>query len=197
MHRRTPWWIDVLFLAALGFGIYQAALNRVAIGDWIFFRTYTPSAEITKLADDAGMSEEGRKLFYRTDPKLVSKEELVQLCDLENLGCITEDGHIFILRTTEDREYGQAVITAAHEMLHMAYRRTPKEELETLRELLQTEISRLGSQPLDEQLGATADEAEFYDEAHSILGTEYPRLLDDAEKHYERYFSDRNRVLAW
>jgi hypothetical protein len=195
MHIRTPWWIDVLFVAALSFGVYQAAINREEIGDWWYFRSYSPSAEVVKLADDAGMSERGRRLFYRADPHLVTSSEIASQCEVENLGCITEEGKIFILRVESDEDYDKMVVTAAHEMLHMAYRRLEQKKDE-VNGLLRAEVDRLNDARLNRLLSSAADDEEFYDEAHSYLGSEYASLLEETEDHYAGFFEDRSRVVA-
>src|SRR5262245_11687815 len=125
---RTSRVFDVVFVLLLGLFLWWAALHRQPIGDWVYFLRYQPPPNIVKIADDAALAPYGRKLFYRTNPTLGSKTQIVAECDIERLGCINPKGQVFIL--DEPSKPNQTVVTAAHEMLHLAYRRLSNQQKE-------------------------------------------------------------------
>jgi hypothetical protein len=191
---RTSRAFDVVFLALLAVLIWWAAANRVAIGDWIYFLRYEPSSQTVAAADEAGLSDAGRRLFYRTDPTFADRATVSAACDIERLGCIDEKGRVFIL--DEPGQHATAVVTAAHEMLHLAYRRLSEERKAALAPLLEEGISMNRTEGIDGQLAAEETTEARLDEAHSYLGSEYSDLPDDLETYYNEYFSDRRKVLA-
>jgi hypothetical protein len=109
----------VILLLVLIFGAL-GLVHAKQVGDWWHARIYHPDAEIVQLAEDAGMNDKGKQLFYRFEPTLVDQDTLNDKCSVEKLGC-TEGRHIYILRPTTDAERQRTIVTAAHEMLHVAY----------------------------------------------------------------------------
>lgn len=190
MKKRTI--IDLLvllFVLVLG---YIAVQNATAIGDWWFFRSYEPSEEVEQIATDAGMSEEGRKLFYRLDPQFVGRGEINQECGSDALGC-TVGRNIYILNDFTPRQYNRSVVTAAHEMLHVSWSRLDENALESLKTALDEQIE-LVSDDLYDKFDDFAGE-DYYNEAHSYIGTEQPILISELETHYDVYFDDRQKTL--
>jgi hypothetical protein len=179
---RTSRKFDVVFLLALAALLWLAIANRVAVGDWVYFLHYQPSAQTVKVADEAALSPLGRHLFYRTDPQFASLAEVNAACDVERLGCLTSHGTGYIL--DDPSQPDQTVVTAAHEMLHLAYRRLPSHEKDRLAPLIDQAISH----------ETTAEDRR--DEAHSLLGTEYSNLPAELEAYYQQYFTDRAKVVA-
>lgn len=187
---------SIIFVA----GGYVAADNRQAILDWWFLRSYQPPAHIAKLADEAAMSEEGRRLFYVSDPTLDKKEQFNFDCPFKEhtivLGCY--DGrYIYILDVTEKELEGVEEVTAAHEMLHAAYKRLDGAEKERINSLLDAQIAKVKNQRV---LGIIAEyekdeNADIQNELHSILPTELSNLSTDLEDYYSRYFKDRSVVV--
>lgn len=189
---RTSRVFDFFFIAILASGLFVGFQNKEAITDWFYFITYQPRPEIVSLADDAGLSQYGRNLLYRTNPQTTSKDEIAKHCDIEDLGCITPSGEAYILAT---EAHDGVVVTGAHEMLHLAYRRLPKGQKEALMPLLQQAIEQINSSFLQQELASQKDEDGRLDEAHSLLGTEYPDLPAALETYYKQYFLDRSKVL--
>lgn len=181
--------VILLFVLIVG---YFAVKNAVAIGDWWFFRSYEPSAEVKKLADDAGMSDYGRKLFYRLDPQFVDRREINDKCGSDALGC-TVGRNIYILNDFTSKQYNRSVVTAAHEMLHVGYSRISKDALEGLKSALDEQIDLSDPDLVQKFKGFEAED--YYNEGHSYLGTEEPSLTDELQTYYEQYFSDRSKVL--
>ena len=59
-------WLPILLVAAVVCG--ALILNREAVQDWVFFRTYDPPANIEQIAQDGRFTEEGERLFFRAAP---------------------------------------------------------------------------------------------------------------------------------
>jgi hypothetical protein len=179
----------VVLIAALGL----AAMNRMAIGDWVFFLQYHPDTETVKTADAIGLTPAGRRLFYRTNPQFVdTKAELTTPCGPHTLGCLTPRGQAFIL--DDPQKPGQTLATAAHEMLHLAYERLADSKKDELGPLIDQGIAQNDGPHLEAELGPDADEADRRDEGHSLLGTEYVHLPAGLETYYGGYFTDRAQL---
>jgi hypothetical protein len=186
--------LDGLFLVAVAGIVILVAAHRLAIADWVYFRSYQSSPTISQIASDAGFNDYGRKLFYREDPTLVERDVVDSQCGTHDLGCITERGHVFILiNNNTGAEYDRVVVTAAHEMLHLAYRRLGKERQGVDQQLLAAQTT-LANPELNQRMAEYNDPAERVDELHSILGSEYGDLPPGLESYYSRYFSDRSQT---
>src|ERR1017187_213354 len=94
---RTSRSFDIVFLVVLAGLLWCAALNRVAIGDWVFFISYQPNAETIQVANESGLSPLGRRLLYRTNPEFASQSTVAKVCDVERIGCLTSSGQSIIL----------------------------------------------------------------------------------------------------
>jgi hypothetical protein len=193
MAIRTSRAFDVIFIALLGLVLALSYFNRISIGDFVFFARHHPSARVVTLADDAGLSDTGRHLFYRGDPQIVpDAAQLAAACDAEDLGCITPQGQIFILDAPS--QHSAAIVTATHEMLHLAYRRLDKSQKADVDAMIERVINQLDNDDLRAELDAYSP-ADRIDEAHSIIGSEYA-ATPELEDYYKQYFSDRSKVLA-
>ncbi len=190
---RTSRAFDVVFVLFLAGLLWLGNANKIAVNDWFFFRNYQPSAETAQVAKDAGLSAYGSRLFYRTDPQFVDLATVNSKCDIETLGCIDEKGRVYILDTPN--QHNRTVVTAAHEMLHLAYRRLPraaKDEIGPLiDEAIQSNYAAISTELSDQ---TTLDDRR--DEAHSLLGTEYTAMPSALEAYYKQYFADRALVVA-
>lgn len=185
--------IDLLILVtviALG---AVAVFNAQNIGDWYHSMTYDPPEEIVEIADGAAMSDEGRKLFYRFSPKVFSATDISSLCGEGTLGC-AEGQSIYISAYANDREYNQSVVTAAHEMLHVAYSRLSDEEKHNVDNMLETQLKNPLLKDVVKKL-TDYPEADYFNEAHSYVGTEVASLNSELEDYYDTYFADRSKVV--
>ena len=172
---------------------------RVSIQDWWFFLWTEPSDELQQIAIDAGLSEQGSRLLWRTNPQFVDQTVLNERCgDLDNIGCLVSGPQMYIKAyDTSDRSaYNQAVVTAVHEMLHLAYYRLDDTERSIINAQLEEAVELIS----DEAVRARIEqypEAVQIDEAHSILPTEYQSISNELQNYYQQYFSDsRQAVLA-
>lgn len=192
---KTSRTFDAVFLIVLALGLWQATAYRVAIGDWLFFLSYRPSQEIVALANRVDYTAEGRRLFYRGNPDVITDgTQRDSLCGQEEFGCLTSAGRIIIYDPSSD--INSEIVTAAHETLHLAYRRYNADTRSSVDTQVSQALNLLGDNPsLQKELsGYTGDDR--LDEAHSYIGTEYPAIPLDLEDHYKEYFKDRSLIVT-
>ncbi|MDQ3980447.1 MAG: hypothetical protein M3314_12980, partial [Actinomycetota bacterium] len=160
-----------------------------------------PPADVAALVDGV-LTEEGKRLLYRGDPKVLDKAEFDVVCPIDHeltviLGCYN-DGRIGILRVDRPDLAPVMVVTAAHEMLHVAYATLSRREREQVDGWLEAFYGTVDDPEIRELI--TQYEQQGRDvrlnELHSILPTELFVLSPDLETYYGRYFADRQRVVA-
>lgn len=190
MDKRRKIDLGVLFLVIV-VGIF-AITNAQSIGDWWHFRNYEPSSEVRNLAQDAGMSEKGSKLFWRFSPQFVSKQEIARHCG-DKLGCAV-GRNIYILRGQTEAEYNRGVVTASHEMLHIAYNRLSDDEKKRINGCLEEQLASHSAGEITEKLKGY-EPTDRINEAHSFYGSEIPELNRCLETYYEKYFDDRAKSV--
>lgn len=188
-------------LASLGVMIW-VFFNLQTTLDWWTLRGYEPSAEISRLADESFLSDEGRKLFYLHDPELLNKEQFQGKCSVQEetivLGCYISRDKIYIFDVNDERLEGVEQVTAAHEMLHVVYERLSNSERENMDRMVTEYFATLN----DERLTRTIENYRKRDptivpnELHSILATEVRDLPAELEEHFSKYFIDRLKVVA-
>jgi len=190
---RKRYVVDVIILFAVSILGVAGVRNAHAVGDWAFFLRYDPPAEITALAHDAGMSETGKRKFMRFSPELLTADELQQACGDFGIGCI-KNQNIYILKDTTPEQRNRSVVTAGHEMLHVAWSRLTQEEKQELISHLSEQITTLEGDPVLNRFSRFQGN-EYYNEAHSYLGTEVDRLSPALEEHYRQFFDDRQKIV--
>lgn len=193
----------VLAILVVGGGImYQVRWN---LYDWYRLRGYTAPTTVAQLATDDNMTPYARKVFYVNQPAVEDKTAFRQ-CSAKGeqtivLGCYhgPQNG-IFILSVNDSRLNGVEQVTAAHEMLHAAYDRLPAGE----RAKIDSELRDYFNHNLTDERVRNTIEAyrssepdELVNEMHSIFGTEVANLPAPLEQYYQRYFSDRSKVVAF
>jgi hypothetical protein len=166
---------------------------------------YNPPSEVSQLATQANMSDEGRKVFYLTTPTIEAKKVGLKLCsssDAEKtitMGCYVSGKGIFIQKVTDERLAGTMQVTAAHEMLHAVYHEhlSGSERTEIDRELLRV-FDNLNNPRLKRLIQVYRDRnpSHVSSELHSFLGTEVANLGPKLEQHYGKYFVDRVKLVA-
>lgn len=166
-----------------------------------------PSAQIERLAVATTMTRSAQRLFYRQNPIIEVRETFRAKCEASGhsivLGCYNVRGgvgQIVIQKVTDPRLQGLMEVTAAHEMLHAAYLRLRESERSQLTPRLKTAAQRVTNKRLNNVLEEyRAKDTELYvNELHSHLGTELATLGDGyLDKYYQRYFGDRQRVVAF
>jgi len=178
-------------------------INKQYIIDLISFYQYKPSQEMANIIDTTGVNEHGRFLFYASQPLLESTSQFNQFCDRVEqttsiLGCYS-DYRIYIYHIQEDQLDGINEVTAAHEMLHAAYERLTTKERDDFINLAKVEYNKLKSvESFEERMQyyEKAEPGQRYNELHSIIGTEVANISPELEKYYQRYFSDRQKVVS-
>jgi hypothetical protein len=195
--RYLLWAILPTFLVVRG--ISKPVIQRFQL------MNYNPPPEVSQLATQANMSDEGRKVFYLTTPTIEAKKVGLKLCtssDAEKtitLGCYVSGKGIFIQKVTDQRLAGTMQVTAAHEMLHAVYHEhlSSAERTEIDRELLRV-FDSLNNPRLKKLIQIYRDRTPSHvnSELHSFLGTEVANLGPKLERHYGRYFVDRGKLVA-
>ncbi len=191
----------IILLGIVGGGVL-AVTQRYSILDWWALRDYTPPARVVTLADQTTMQDATRRVFYANHPELDDKTAFRERCRIEQsivLGCYQSRGGIFLLDVTDPRLKGVIEVTAAHETLHAQYERLSSAERDRIDGLTADFLSRL----TDERVRKTIEQYRASDpgvvpnELHSILGTEVGDLPPELEQYYRRYFSDRQKIVAF
>lgn len=175
--------------------------NQQAIRDWWVLRSYQPPAHIVQLADEAALNSTGRHLFYVSRPELNEAEDFNKNCSFEEkslvLGCYNHS-RIFIYNVNNEELAGIEEVTAAHEMLHVAYERMDHQERQRVDDLTDQALNELDDPRINQVIdGYRRDDPDIVpNELHSILGSEVRNLPAELEEHYDRYFDDRMAVVA-
>ena len=176
--------------------------NRYNVQDWFILRNYTPTAEIEQLANNTAMSEYGQRLFYVSTPELLDKDVFNASCTHTEetivLGCYT-GRDIYIYNVEKEELSGIKEVTAAHEMLHAAYQRLNAREKERVNALLEAMYKKIQNPRIIKLVAAyqEQDPSIVPNELHSILGTEVELLDQELEAYYQKYFTDRKKVVAY
>lgn len=184
-------------------GIVGAALHAQLIRDTVLYYQYAPNETVASFVEQTGMNDRGKFLFYASHPSLETAQSFNEHCEKREhssavLGCY--DGqNIYIYDITDPKLDGIRPTTAAHEMLHAAYKRLSVNERQDVDTLLEAEYAKLKDNV------ELADRMEFYsrtqpgdraNELHSIIGTEVAQISSELETHYKKFFSDRSKVVA-
>ncbi len=168
-----------------------------------------PSAEIERLAISSTMTREAQQIFYRQTPTIEPKQTFFKICQKKEkandasiiFGCYFTNGKIgkiAIQSVTDDRFQGVMEVTAAHEMLHAAYRRLSPWDRDKLTPQLKQAAWRIKNHRWSGILEQykQKDIALYVNELHSYLGTELDDLGNaELEQYYQRYFRDRQQVV--
>ncbi len=200
MANRRKSLISFITALVLGFLLALGWVNRWYIHDSIRLYGYQAPAEIAELASDTTMNSDSRRLFYVYSPSIEDKDEFNEHCKLSEftivLGCYVGGRGIYIYNVTDERLDGIKQVTAAHEMLHVAYERLGGSEKDRIDGLLQEALTSVANP----RIQTTIEEyrkngADISNELHSIIGTEVRTLTPELETYYSRYFENRSEVV--
>lgn len=187
---RTFDWMFVLGLLAL---VWVGYINRIQVTDWLYFQGHPLPSRVSQIVTSADLSPAGKTLLWRGDPVFTDAATIDQICDAERLGCLTEKGQIYVLDEPSNPE--QTIVTAVHEMLHLAYRRLSSGDRDVLKTELEIAMRAHADDGLADDLSDLTNPDDRLDEAHAILGTEYADLRPALEQHYRTYFSTRTKII--
>ena len=193
-----------LLTAFLLFGAsLWTVFNWQLVVDYASVYDFTPDQEVKALVTDSGMSEKGEFHFYSSYPKITDAEEFNSACQRQErsspiLGCyVPNTNRIFIYNVDNQDLKGIKEVTAAHEMLHVAYSRLSQRERDWLEPRLEAAYSRLANDKLRTRMDyyAKAEPGEKLNELHSILPTEYADLGQELNYYYAKYFDNRQAAI--
>ena len=190
--------LSIVAIIIVGFFAWN---QRYAIYDYVRLQNYTPSPEITMLAQDSGMSSKGQNIFYVNDPQIADQATFNSKCPQKEqsivLGCYN-GREIYVYNVTEEQLSGIKEVTAAHEMLHAAYDRLSSSEKKSVDAMLLSVFDSIQDQRLKNIIEAYRkdDPSVVSNELHSIIGTEVRNLPPQLEQYYQKYFTDRSKVVS-
>lgn len=198
--RRLLSFLFSVLLLAMAVWIF---FNRQTLYDWYILSGYTPPAAIAQLANDAALNDLGKQRFFVNKPEIRGKATFSEGCkhigdEKSNvLGCFTGE-RIYIYDVTDSRLKGIKEVTAAHEMLHSAYIRLDSGERNRVNELIQKQLNAFTAPHVKELIDVynRLEPGELLNEMHSILATEQADISPELESYYQRYFTDRKKVVA-
>lgn len=193
---------SIIISCAIAGGSLWLLYNKQFVIDQVTIWQFRPTADVTDLAERAGLGSYGKFLYLASQPSIEEAENFNVVCDrVENitsiLGCYS-GYRIYIYDVTNLQLDGIREVTAAHETLHAAYIRMSTEEQAELNILLEAEFNKL------EANNEFSDRMDFYartepgqrdNELHSVIGTEISNLSPELEAHYDKYFADRQKVV--
>ncbi len=155
--------------------------------------------ELSRFVTINSFTDEAARAWYRANPTVLPQADIQTKCagsvhgDSQLAGCY--NGTIYVMNYTEPEIASEMYVTAAHEMLHAAYQTLSSAERSSVDKLVVAEAKRINDPKLQKYLEGY-DEKERPNELHSVLGTEYPNLSADLERHYAQYFKNRSVVVA-
>lgn len=170
--------------------------------DWSKLLHYQPPPQIARLAATTTMTETARRLFYVNQPQIETRKSALNFCKSSEhtviLGCYVVGKGIFLQAIPDPRLEGVMEVTAAHEMLHVAYQRMSIVEQNQLNQQLQGTLAQLRNPRIKNIIETyrSQDPSSVNNELHSILGTEVRNLSPELEAHYQKYFTDRLKIVA-
>lgn len=198
--KRVLSYTIILLIISLSIG---AVVQRQAINDWWILRSYDPPVAVVNLADSITTTDYGQKLFYVNKPQIDGAEAFRNSCTISEasiiLGCYVENDGIYIFDVTDVRLAGVQQVTAAHELLHVAYQRLNGAEKERINNLTSIVRQNLTDERILQTIETyqTRDSAVVPNELHSIFATELRDLPKELEDYYAQYFTDRLRIVAY
>ncbi len=204
MKRKQTLQVGVLVLVL---GVLALTwLQRQTVTDWMKLRGYSPPATVSALAADDTMTPKATRLFYVNKPVISNGATFSSTCPAGRektivLGCyVGDDAGIYLYDVTATRLDGVEQVTAAHEMLHAAYRRLSSAERKQVDGWLTDYYEhQLTDQRIKDIIAAykVSEPNDVVNEMHSIFGTEIANLPAPLETYYKRYFTDRSKVTGY
>jgi uncharacterized protein YukE len=200
--KRTQLSILTILLVLVG----VLALQRQAIADWARLYDYDPPATVSALATQDTMTAKAQHLFYVNHPQISDGKTLTAHCPAATektivLGCyVGNDAGIYVYAVSDTRLNGVEQVTAAHEMLHAAYRRLSSGERTKVDAMLMDYYQHgLSDQRIKDTIDAykKSEPDDLVNEMHSIFGTELVGLPAPLEDYYKQYFTSRSAVTSF
>jgi uncharacterized protein YukE len=181
-------------------------LGRQSILDWWRLRSYAAPSTVARLATQDTMTSKARHLFYVNHPLITNGSAFTKNCPKGGektvvLGCyIGNDNGIYVYAVSDVRLDGVEQVTAAHEMLHAAYRRlSSSERTKVDAELIDYYKHDLTDQRVKDTIAAyqKSEPNDVTNEMHSVFGTEVAHLPASLSNYYAQYFTNRGAVTGF
>lgn len=178
-------------------------INRQRVIDQVTVWQFNSTSEIDSLVGKSGMNDYGKFLYLASQPTLDATSNFNNECDrIENttsiLGCYS-NYRIYIYDVTDKQLDGVREVTATHETLHAAYARLSDDEKIKISALLEAEYKKLETnKEYSDRMAfyARTEPGERDNELHSVIGTEVAKISTKLEDYYDKYFSDRQKVVV-
>ncbi len=174
-------------------------INWTQMLDRITGLSFEPTPEMTTLAENLNLTTAADIIYRSTHPTIKDRTEFNQICTSANeeisiLGCF--DGRqIYIFNITNPELSGIKESTLAHELLHAIWDRISPVEQIDLEKHLGTVYAEHKTE-LEPRLKLYSD-THFYEELHSIIGTEFAALPTALETYYAQYFVNQDTVVSY
>lgn len=202
--RQGLGWLITIIVIIVAVGL--SWLNRYNIYDEYRLYNYNPPATIVTLANQTTMTPYARKLFYVYHPTIEGAKAFNQDCNVTEqaivLGCTAINKGIWLYNVQDPQLNGVEQVTAAHEMLHVAYSRLSPSKLKYINNLVVSTYNKLA--PTDPLLKSeynsylkTEGQGAVDNELHSVLGTEVSVLPPALENYYKTYFTNRQAIVNY
>ncbi|MBP5357299.1 MAG: hypothetical protein J6Y68_04040 [Clostridia bacterium] len=189
--------------------IVVANLDYGYISDKKKAADFHPTKEVSELISKMRLTEKARIILYASNPQLKSKAAFNGICGRDGdprayiAGCyyvINDEEYIDIYDSGKDASelenayynYENAkVVTLSHEMMHAAYSRLPDSE----KEWIEIELNKIfaNDSNLQSELAHYPSNQRF-DELYVRVATEVYGIPANLEKHYAKYFKDRQYI---
>lgn len=188
-----------LFVILASLIVAYIFVDFVAISDYFRGISYEPTVEMANLKNDLNLTKRASSIFAASRPELEDSDEFNKSCasinpEISILGCYADD-KIYVYNIESPDLQGIKQSTLAHELLHAAWDRLS----DNAKDQLSTELENAYEDNIEilESRLSLYPESQFYDELHSIIGTEYADLSASLEDHYARYFNDQDSIVVF
>ncbi len=182
--------------------IKWALLGMIILGTFIFnsdqYVIMTADSNMVSLAEDAGMTYQGKVQFLRSYPTIIDEGEIRSVCSGTDigksgipLGCFDPNTERIYIRDLPTKyDYYERTI-AVHEMLHAAYFRSKPND-----SILQAINSSGDSASIKKVLKEYefTDSEEQLDEKHSYVAIYRKSITYDLDQYYSKYLSERSYI---
>jgi hypothetical protein len=190
--------LSVIVLSVLAYFNQQLIIDQARV--W----SYEPTPAIEQIVEKNALSDKAKFIFYASQPVVDGTQAFNDVCrnvefTVSILGCYTGQ-KIYVYDIQDEELDGIKEVTAAHELLHAIYERLSQAEKDRLGVLLEAEYEKIRtSRDYQERMAfyATSQPGERQNELHSIIGTEVSSISTELERHYQQYFVDRQKIVAY
>ncbi len=175
-------------------------VNFSVLFDTVNANGYDPSVELQDIIANIRLTPAGDRIMRGTRAELQDADAFNASCERSEekiilLGCYANN-QIFVYNIDDRDLKGVREATLAHELLHAVWARTPASERDALKVSLKSLYDK--NEDLQKHL-KLYNESEFYDELHSIVGSQIDNdlLPADLKVHYAKYFQDQNLIAKF